>query len=110
MGAWDSHNNPALELPQFGLRVEYDVDFPRDENEVSGHMIYLLIRTGALRFRGADRAPQRLEIGAAGGIQRGHARLDLFTGVAGIGADPAWGFTVPVPVQRVLVRRLRLAN
>src|SRR6266481_5639158 len=50
MGQWDSHNTPTLELPQFGLRVQCDVDFPHDENEVSGHAVYLLIRTGALRF------------------------------------------------------------
>jgi hypothetical protein len=35
MGQWDSHNTPTLELPQFGLRAQYDVDFPQDETEVS---------------------------------------------------------------------------
>ncbi len=48
MGQWDSHNTPTLELPQFGLRVQYEGGFPRDESEVSGHYIYLLVRTGAI--------------------------------------------------------------
>jgi len=50
MGAWDSHNTPTLELPKYKLRVELDVDFPHNEEEQSGHAIYLTIRTGQLRF------------------------------------------------------------
>jgi hypothetical protein len=50
MGAWDSHNTPALDLPRYKLRVEFEVDFPHNEEEQSGHAIYLTIRTGSLRF------------------------------------------------------------
>jgi Domain of unknown function (DUF4132) len=99
MGQWDSHNTPALELPQFGLRVEYEVDFPRDESEVSGHMIYLLIRTGALRFRDARREPQPLESIPPVVFSEVLRDIDLFTGVTSIGADPAWGHREPIPFR-----------
>ena len=99
MGQWDSHNTPALELPQFGLRVEYDVDFPHDESEVSGHAIYLLIRTGAVRFLDNDRMSLRLDAIPPTVFSEVMRDLDLFTGVASIGADPAWGLRPSAPFQ-----------
>jgi len=96
MGQWDSHNTPTLALPQFGLDVQYDVDFPRDEREVTGHFVYLLIRTGAVRFlRGL--APQPLESVPPVVFSEVMRDLDLFTGIASIGADPAWGQQDPMP-------------
>jgi len=91
MGQWDSHNNPALELPQFDLRVQYDVDFPRNENDVSGHFIYLLIRTAALRFYDAGLMPRPLESIPPVVFSEVLRDVDLFTGVTSIGADPSWG-------------------
>jgi hypothetical protein len=91
MGQWDSHNTPTLELPQFDLRVEYDVNFPRDEKEVSGHFIYLLIRTEALRFFDANRVPRALESIPPYVFSEAMRDVDLFTGITSIGSDAVWG-------------------
>ena len=91
MGQWDSHNTPTLELPQFDLRVEYDVNFPRDESQVSGHFIYLLIRTEALRFFDANREPRALESIPPYVFSEVMRDVDLFTGITSIGSDAAWG-------------------
>jgi len=99
MGQWDSHNTPALELPQFGLCAEYDVDFPQDESEVSSHMVYLLIRTGAMRFVDGVHVPQELESIPPAVFSEVMRDLDLFTAVASIGSDPAWGQRQPVPFR-----------
>jgi len=60
MGQWDSHNTPTLELPWCGLRVKYGVDFPVDESGVSGHFIYLLIRTDKVAFLDESNVPREL--------------------------------------------------
>ena len=99
MGQWDSHNTPVKPLPEFALRVEYEVDFPRDESEVSGHSIYLLIRTGAVRFLDAAGVAQPLESVPPVVFSEMMRDLDLFTGVAGIGTDPAWGQKSPIPFR-----------
>jgi hypothetical protein len=90
MGQWDSHNTPTLELPEFGLSVEYDVDFPTNENEVTGHHVYLLIRTGRVRFLDLQRVAQRLESMAPVVFSEVMRDLDLFTGITSIGNDAAW--------------------
>jgi len=99
MGQWDSHNTPTLELPQFGLCAQYDVDFPQDESEVSSHMVYLLIRTGAARFVDGVRVPQELESIPPAVFSEVMRDLDLFTAVASIGSDPAWGQRQPIPFR-----------
>jgi Domain of unknown function (DUF4132) len=99
MGQWDSHNTPTLELPQFGLCAQYDVDFPQDESEVSSHMVYLLIRTGAARFVDGVQVPQELESIPPAVFSEVMRDLDLFTAVASIGSDPAWGQRQPVPFR-----------
>lgn len=99
MGQWDSHNTPTLELPRLGLQVQYDVDFPRDENEVSGQYIYMLIRTGAVRFTGPARVPQPLESIPPVVFSEVMRDIDLFTGVASIGSDSAWGQQEPTPFR-----------
>jgi hypothetical protein len=98
MGQWDSHNTPTLDLPQFGLQVQWDVDFPRDESEVTGHFIYLLIRTGAVRFLSGS-TPQPLESISPVVLSEVMRDLDLFTGVASIGSDAAWGQKDPMPMR-----------
>jgi Domain of unknown function (DUF4132) len=99
MGQWDSHNTPTLELPQFGLCAQYDVDFPQDESEVSSHMVYLLIRTGAARFVNGVNVPQELGSIPPAVFSEVMRDLDLFTAVASIGSDPAWGQRQPVPFR-----------
>jgi hypothetical protein len=99
MGQWDSHNTPTLELPEFGLRVHYDVDFPHDESEVTGHFIYLLIRTAALRFLDGASVPQDLASLPPTVFSEVMRDIDLFTGVASIGSDPAWGQREPIPFR-----------
>ena len=98
MGQWDSHNTPTLELPQCGLQVQYEVDFPRDESEVSGHNVYLLIRTGPVRFLSGG-APQPLESVPPLVFSEAMRDVDLFTGVSSIGCDDAWGQQDPMPFR-----------
>lgn len=99
MGQWDSHNTPTLELTQFGLCAQYDVDFPQDESEVSGHLVYLLIRAGAARFVDGVNLPQELESIPPAVFSEVMRDLDLFTAVASIGSDPAWGQREPIPFR-----------
>jgi hypothetical protein len=115
MGQWDSHNTPYLDLPQHKLRIEFDVEFPSEE-EITGHGVYLAIRTGQVRFmplsgtrRGGfegkvtatlprtieefQRAlpqPLRLEEIPAVVFSEVMRDCDLLVGVTSIGADPAW--------------------
>jgi hypothetical protein len=98
MGQWDSHNTPTLELPQFGLKAQYEVDFPRDESEVSGHSVYLLIRTGPVRFVSAV-APQPLESVPPIVFSEVMRDVDLFTSVSSIASNPAWGQQDPMPMR-----------
>ena len=109
MGQWDSHNTPYLELPQYKVRAEFDVDFPRDE-ETSGHGVYLAIATAQVRFMPLDGAkagrfelrglavmsqPVRLENVPAVLFSEVMRDCDLFVGVTSIGADPAWATDHP---------------
>ncbi len=89
MGQWDSHNTPTLDLPRLGLRAEFFVDSPANE-EVSDHAIYLLIATGQVRFvRGREAV--RLEEIPPVVFSEVLRDVDLFVGVTSIGNDPAWG-------------------
>jgi hypothetical protein len=99
MGQWDSHNTPTLQLPQFGLRVTYEVDFPANEQEVTGHFVYLLIRTGQVRFLDGNAVPQKLESIPQVVFSEVMRDIDLFTGVTSIGNDPAWGQAHPASFQ-----------
>lgn len=101
MGEWDSHNNPQLEIPRYGLRVEWDVEFSEDD-QVSGHMIYLTIATNQVRFYPLAAKRKRLELRPPpralplSGIppvvfSEVMRDVDLFVGVTSIEADPNWG-------------------
>ena len=100
MGEWDSHNTPHLELPRYGLRAEFDVDFLEGAN-VSGHMVYTVISTDKIRFFPIEAKPRRFEIR----LRRQPLHLadippvvfsevmrdaDLLVGVTSIGTDPNW--------------------
>jgi hypothetical protein len=96
MGAWDSHNNPRLEIPRFGLAAEWDVDFPANEQNVSAHRIYMLIHTGALRFyRAGSQEALALDTIPPLVLSETLRDLDLFTSVCSIGTDPLWGQNNP---------------
>jgi len=101
MGEWDSHNNPRLELPQYNLRVEFDVDFSEDAG-VSGHMVYTTIGTERVRFLPMEAKRKRYELRPplralrledipAVVFSEAMRDVDLLVGVTSIGADPAWG-------------------
>jgi Domain of unknown function (DUF4132) len=117
MGAWDSHNNPSLDLPRYNLQAKFDVEFPEaeDDESTTAHGIYLAISTGRVEFVRLE-APQaeKVQTGPFGltlpkkyrGLRhRAALRLeeipplvfsevmrdcDLFVGVTSIGTDPAW--------------------
>jgi uncharacterized protein DUF4132 len=91
MGEWDSHNTPYVELPAFGLRAEFWVDFPRDQ-AVSGHAIYLFLVTDKVQFAdlGAG-TPRRIESIPPVVFSEVMRDVDLFVGVGSIGNDPLWG-------------------
>jgi hypothetical protein len=120
MGQWDSHNTPYLDLPRYKLRVEFEVDFPHNEEEISGHAIYLAIRTGQVRFMPLGGNPNKFEFKELATMPRTLEELqsamphplaldtippivfsevmrdcDLFVGVTSIGADSAWGIDHP---------------
>ncbi len=101
MGEWDSHNTPQLELPQYNLRAQFDVDFS-DGAEVSGHMVYTTIGTDRVRFlpiepkrgRFEMRPPSKpLSLAEIPAVVFSEVMrdADLLVGVTSIGADPAWG-------------------
>ncbi|MEZ5402604.1 MAG: DUF4132 domain-containing protein [Bryobacteraceae bacterium] len=104
MGQWDSHNTPHIVLPRHGLRAEYHVEFPETE-EVTAHAVYLTIGTGHVqffdatanpdRFEWPPRPPMRLEDVPPLVFTEVMRDIDLFVGVASIGADPTWGVERP---------------
>jgi hypothetical protein len=96
MGQWDSHNTPYLELPQYDLRVEFDVDFPDGAMQegsaaVSDHAVYLTIKTGCVRFaRFEGGTPVPLAEIPPVVFSEVMRDIDLFIGVTSIGTDPTW--------------------
>ena len=103
MGQWDSHNIPSLDLPLYGLRAEFSVNFPGEDGEgaeITAHAVYKLIGTEDVQFRqpgkggrfALDRDPPlRLEDVPAVVFSEVMRDVDLFTGVTSIGHDPSWG-------------------
>ncbi len=90
MGQWDSHNTPYVELPAFGLRAEFWVDFPRDQ-AVSGHAIYLFLATDKVQFTGLAGEARPIESIPPVVFSEVMRDVDLFVGVGSIGNDPLWG-------------------
>ncbi len=92
-GAWDSFNVPALELSEVGLRAEYWVEGidAEDDSGLSHAYIYLYVSTDQVRFADAqsgasvslDEVPPRV-------FSEVMRDVDLFVGVASVGADPHW--------------------
>ena len=95
MGWFDSYSIPTLRLPAHGLRVEYLVEaVVRDEELDGGSGVSRYVSTDQLRFFAApdghggtplplDRVPPLV-------LSEVMRDVDLFVGVASVGADPAW--------------------
>lgn len=90
MGQWDSHNTPALALPNHGLRAELEVDFPEEEDEITAHAVYFMIRTGRFAFQRMDGQAVPLAEVPLVVFSEVMRDVDLFVGVASIGSDPSW--------------------
>lgn len=92
-GAWDSFNVPSLSLKDAGLRAEYWVEGIDDDNGggQSHAGIYLYVTTDQVRFTALtsgdsvplEEVPKRI-------FSEVMRDVDLFVGVANIGADPNW--------------------
>ena len=96
MGQWDSHNTPYLELPNYGMRAEFSVEFPNgdgDEAELTAHAVYKLIGTGHVEFRTLTKPYPEIPLEDVPPVVFSEVMrdVDLFVGVTSIGADPAWG-------------------
>jgi Domain of unknown function (DUF4132) len=88
-GNFDSHNVPTLLLPQWGLAVEFWVNFPGGREQTAGSGIFLYVATDQVRFvRGGE--VLRLTDIPATVFSEVMRDVDLFVGVASIGSDPAW--------------------
>ncbi|HTR40685.1 MAG TPA: DUF4132 domain-containing protein [Pseudomonadales bacterium] len=88
-GNFDSHNVPTLRLPQWGLAVEFWVNYPGGNETTSQSGIFLYVATDQVRFVRDTEAAPLADIPAAvfSEVMRD---VDLFVGVASIGSDPAW--------------------
>ena len=92
MGAWDSANEPTLELPRWDLRATFWVEAPwNEESDVNAMGIFMHVLTDQVRF-------SSLESGAAVPLAdvpllvftEVMRDVDLFVGVASVGNDPTW--------------------
>lgn len=90
-GAWDGFNVPTRELPGPGLQAEYWIEPVDDDDAVSHAYIYLYASTDQVQFVDSqsgetvplDQVPPRI-------FSEVMRDVDLFVGVASIGADPNW--------------------
>ncbi len=91
-GEWDSANTPRLELPEWGLGVEFWVDPLTDNPDfVSESYIYLYLSTDQVRFESlVDRQPLSLAEVPEIVFSEIMRDVDLFVGVGSVGNDPAW--------------------
>jgi len=88
-GAFDSHNVPTLQLPQWNLAVEFWVDSPGGRENTSDMGIYLHLATDQVRFVRNGEALLLSDVPAVV-FTEVMRDVDLFVGVASIGSDPTW--------------------
>lgn len=88
-GAFDSFNNPALDLPDAGLVAELDLRTNPDE-DISANGIYLTVGTRQLRFRDSRHRPVLLASVPARIFSEVMRDVDLFVSVTSVGNDPEW--------------------
>lgn len=86
-GQWDSANTPTRPLPGTDLTVEYWVTAAGEE--VTGNFIFQHVSTDQVRFTRAG-APVPLASISARVLSEAMRDVDLFVGVASVGADPTW--------------------
>jgi hypothetical protein len=92
LGCHDSWSIPTLRLPSHGLRVEYLVEpIVRDE-DLQGSGISRYISTDQVRFFAETDRPRQLELSEVPPLVLTEVMrdVDLFVGVASVGADPEW--------------------
>jgi len=89
-GGFDSHNTPTLLLPQWNLTVEYWVEPPGGNENLSDAGICLYLSTDQVRFCDGALGPRRLEEIPALIFSEVMRDVDLFVGVCSIGNDPTW--------------------
>ncbi len=92
-GAWDSHNVPYRDLPVCGLRAEFWVEGIEEAGAaaLSHTGVHLYLTTGQIRFLQLDSSfPVDLADVPPAVFSEVMRDIDLFVGVAGIGADPNW--------------------
>ncbi len=89
-GDFDSANTPYLELPQYGLRAEFEVN-PVEGLELTESFMYTYVSSDQVRFSGLDSflpVPlQEIPLGIFSEVMRD---VDMFVGVASVGNDPDW--------------------
>jgi len=96
-GGFDSHNAPTLDLPQWQLSAEFWVDAPGDRDDMAHSGIFMHVLTDQVRFRryAGPRAvynPQPVPLEEVPPVVLSEVMrdVDLFVGVASVGADPTW--------------------
>ena len=90
-GGFDSANSPTLALPRYGLSAELWVEpCLGDPSWLSDMGIALYVSTDQVRFVDEARQAMRLSEVPALVFSEVMRDVDLFVGVASVGADPAW--------------------
>jgi hypothetical protein len=93
-GGFDGGDEPMKTYAAHGLTVSFDAEGLNErEADLSPHGICLRVATGAVRFRRLPPGPAgyaRLEDVPPRLFSEAMRDVDLFVGVASLGADPAW--------------------
>ena len=86
-GGFDSHNTPQLDLPDWGMQVEFWVD--GIESSINDMGIFNYISSDQVRF---TNGPELVTLSDVNPLVFSEAmrHVDLFIGVCSIGNDPAW--------------------
>jgi hypothetical protein len=104
LGAYDDGREgelASLQLPEFGLRVEYWVTGVNADDAFNDTGIWNFIATDQLRFINTTTG-QPVELVAVPVIPFSEAMrdVDLFVGVASVGNDPTWQDSGGIPAYR----------
>lgn len=92
LGWFDSFSIPTLRLPAHGLRVEYLVEPMVRDQDLEGSGVARYISTDQVRFFAETDRPRQLELSEVPPLVLSEVMrdVDLFVGVASVGADPEW--------------------
>ncbi|TNE79403.1 MAG: DUF4132 domain-containing protein [Bacteroidetes bacterium] len=92
IGAWDYGDAiPTLDLPEYGLYAQYDIDIAHGLDEASAMGIYTYITTDRLEFYSTE-TRQILPLAEIPAVLFSEVMrdLDLFVAVCSVGNDPNW--------------------